>query len=259
MPQSENQYANPPIQEAVCEFRFPTGPNTWDLAFPGLIYHELRESFPRRIQPAQPDQVFSVAFGNPQQFMGGFHPGDPSQALKIWKEQSEDGAITIAPNRLSISNYRPYPGWAEFHSCIEKAYAAYRQVTGPTSIDRVGLRYINLIDFGTRGIQLAQFFHYFPSIGASLPQSNQNVRMSAEFGYQGGRDIARLQLATRPGPDNDSIVVQLDIDYFLVAPGTMDLDQMADWLEDAHTAIGSLFRGSITADTELMFKGQENV
>ena len=255
MPEAENQYAKPPIQEAVCEFRFPVGPVTWDLAFPGLIYNQLSDSFPRRIQPEQPQQIFSVAVGNPQQMMGGFHPGDPSQALRIWKEGPDDGVITIAPYRLSISNYRPYPGWPEFKNYIDQAYAAYRQVAQPASVERVGLRYINLIDFGTSGITLGQFFHYFPNIGGSLPQNNQNVRMSAEFAYQQGRDIARLQLATMPGPNTNSIAVHLDIDYFLVTPGTVGLDQVAEWLEDAHTTIRDLFEGSITEQTQQMFQG----
>jgi uncharacterized protein (TIGR04255 family) len=255
MEQSNYQYPNAPIQEAVCEFRFPAGQKAWDLAFPGLIYNELRDSFPRRIQPEQPQQVFSVAFSNPQQFLGGFPPGDPSQSLRFWKEDSEDGVVTIAPNRISISHYRPYPGWAEFYNSIQKAYSAYLDIAQPRSIERVGLRYLNLIDFGTPGIQLAKFFSYFPQIGESLPQNNQNVRISVEFPYQNVRDIARLQLTTRPGPNQDSIAVQLDIDYFLVIAGTIGLDQMREWLGHAHTAIGELFEGSITEEARHMFRG----
>lgn len=255
MEQSKNPYPYPPIQEAVCELRFPAGPNTWDLVFPGLIYSELRESFPRRIQQEQPEQVFSVSFGNPQQFLGGFHPGDPSQAMKIWKQDSEDGAITIAPNRLSISNYPPYPGWEDFHSSIEKAYAAYRSIAAPGSIERVGLRYINVLNFGTNAISPAAFFNYYPNIGESLPQANQNIRMSVEFAYQDLRDIARLQLATRPGSTDNSIAVQLDIDYFLVISGSIGLEQIGEWLHEAHSAIVDLFEGSITEQTREMFRG----
>ena len=161
----------------------------------------------------------------------------------------------IAPNRLSISNYPPYPGWEEFHSSIEKAYAAYRSIVAPGSIERVGLRYINVINFGTNAISPPEFFNYYPNIGASLPQDNQNVRMSVEFACQDFRDIARLQLSTRPGSTANSLAVQLDIDYFLVISGSIGLEQIEEWLHEAHSAIGELFEGSITDKTREMFRG----
>ena len=73
----------------------------------------------------------------------------------------------IAPNRLSISNYPPYPGWENFCSSIERAYAAYRLIAVPSSIERIGLRYINLINFGINAISQADFFNYYPNIGNS--------------------------------------------------------------------------------------------
>ena len=255
MEQSNRQYTNSPIHEAVCEFRFPPGPDTWNLAFPGLIYNELKESFPRRIQQEQPQQVFSFSFGNPQQLLGGLHPGDPSQSLGFWKEDKEDGAITISPNQIGISNYRPYPGWEQFHSTIKQAYDAYLRIAEPRLLDRVGLRYINVIEFEAEPISLPEFFYYFPNFGPSLPRLNQNLRMSVDFSYHDNRDIARLQLAIVPGENPNPIAVSLDIDYFFVIPGSVQFEDIEEWLSQAHAAIGSLFEGSITDRARAMFGG----
>ena len=46
------RYKNPPIVEALCEFRFdPDSP--WDLAMPGLVYERVRDTFPKRRQAKQ--------------------------------------------------------------------------------------------------------------------------------------------------------------------------------------------------------------
>src|SRR2546425_12443479 len=43
------QYLNPPLVEAVCEFRFL--PDTqWDLTIPGLMYEKIQDRFPHKEQ-----------------------------------------------------------------------------------------------------------------------------------------------------------------------------------------------------------------
>ncbi len=247
------QYPNSPIREAVCEFRFPQGPETWDLSFPGLIYNELKGTFPRRIQQEQPQQMLSFSFGNPQLMPGGFNPADPSQTLMFWKEDTEDGAITIAPNRIGISHYQPYPGWEKFSSIINEAYAAFLKIVQPRSIDRLGLRYINTIEFDTEVVMLPTYFNYFPNFGDALPDLNLNVRMSADFAYNDKRDVARLQLLTVPGQSQNSIAVNLDIDYFLVLPGSVPITDVQEWLSQAHAGVGLIFEGCITDHSREMF------
>lgn len=253
MQQPNRQYTNPPIREAVCEFRFPHGPDSWDLSFPGLIYNELRESFPRRIQPEQPQQTFTFAFGNPQQMLGGFNPADPSQTLQFWKADSTDGVITIAPNRIAISHYRPYPGWEAFQSIIQKAHEAFLKIAQPRSIDRIGLRYLNAIEFQSQSITLPNYFTHYPTFGQGLPQRNLNVRMSTDFAFHDNRDVARLQLSTIPGENPEFITVSLDIDYFSVIPGSVHLNQTEQWLNQAHDSVHSIFEGTITENARALF------
>ena len=55
------QYNNPPIETAVCEFRFPpTKP--WDLVVPGLMYTKLSNDFPIRL-PARRGQGVNIQLG----------------------------------------------------------------------------------------------------------------------------------------------------------------------------------------------------
>jgi uncharacterized protein (TIGR04255 family) len=48
------KYNNPPIIDAVCEFRF--GKDTdWDMTIPGVVYREIKTNFPHKEQHALQD------------------------------------------------------------------------------------------------------------------------------------------------------------------------------------------------------------
>lgn len=253
MQESTFQYPNPPVREATCEFRFQPGPEPWDLSFPGLVYNELRETFPRRIHTDLPQQVFSITMGNPHPQLAGVNPVDPFQSLQFWKSDRQDGVITVAQNRIAVSHYRPYPSWAVLRDIINQAYGAYVKVAEPQSIQRIGLRYINEIDFASPAVSLSEYFTYHPNLGPDLPKFNQNVKMSVDFVDDKHQDVVRLQLATGTGANPDSIAVVLDIDYFLLLPGAISLTSTEEWLDQAHSVINSVFEGSITDRARTMF------
>ncbi len=258
MSQSSQRYANPPLREAACEFRFQPGPEPWNLSYPGLIYSELREEFPRLVQTDAARQEFSTAFsnafGNLPERLGRSGPAVQPQSLSFWREEDEYGAITVSPDRLSISHYRPYPSWDAFLGVIRQAYGSYVNVAKPQTLQRIGLRFLNEIQFHTDAIALSDYFTYYPSFGPQLPQFNVNVKMSVDFEFDNYRDLARLQLATISGADGPSIAVSLDIDYFLRIPGAVPLTDTEDWLDKGHSRISTIFEGSITDRTRAILK-----
>jgi uncharacterized protein (TIGR04255 family) len=257
MPKSSQRYANPPLREAVCEFRFQQGHEPWNLSFPGLIYNELREEFPKRIQPTPPRQGFSISLGFSPGWTGGPGPAPEHQSLTFWREQSNDGAITVAPNQINISHYRPYPSWDAFLDIIRQAYNSYVNVAKPQGIQRVGLRYTNEIQFPTDSLTLSEYFTYHPNFGPELPQINLNVKMSSDFPFNNYRDLARLQLATITGVEGSSIAVSLDVDYFLLIPNAVPLKETEGWLNQAHGHISDIFEGSITDKTRTLLNTKE--
>ena len=111
----QRQYKNPPIKQAVCEFRF-LSEDAWDMAVPGLIYSDLKDDFPRRIPnivQAAGIRISSSPGAQPQissqvdeQFKQEI---SQLQGLRFWREETEDGVIVVAPNRLSVTQYPPYP------------------------------------------------------------------------------------------------------------------------------------------------------
>ena len=93
--QMRRQYQNPPLREAACEFIFQPG-TPWDLANPGLIFSELRDQFPRRIQaPPQPSLSFSVGPPLAAPPPGEIIPMAVQQDLRFWREGDDDGVIIV--------------------------------------------------------------------------------------------------------------------------------------------------------------------
>lgn len=142
------RYRNPPIEEALCEFRF-LADQDWDPTIPGKLYAELGEEY--RGKP-RGQKVMNVTL-NAQE-------GQPSrlsyeEGFAKTQLVTEDGKrqVGVGKDVLSVHMLRPYQdplhpkqsGWDEFQPRIDRALNAYWNVIRPKGVNRVGIRYINKI------------------------------------------------------------------------------------------------------------------
>lgn len=255
----QRQYRNPPIKEAVCEFRFKSI-DSWDMAVPGLIYAELQDEFPRRlpnIVQGTGIRITSGPEGQPQissevdeQFKQEI---SQLQGLRFWRQDSEDGLIVVAPNKLSVSQYPPYPSWVEFFPVIQRSFDAFCKIAQPKSLDRIGLRYINDVAFDAPRVDLEDYFEYYPYLGSNLPQDFNSLKMSTMIPFNDERDGLRLQISTLPEP---SVVVRLDLDYSLIEAGAVPLADALDWLKEAHDSLEKVFEGCLRDSVRSKFDGE---
>ncbi|MDE2060685.1 MAG: TIGR04255 family protein [candidate division NC10 bacterium] len=239
------KYKQPPIIEAVCEFRFESG-SPWDLAVPGLLYEKLRDSFPiRRPTKAFEATVAAGAEGIQQHVL----QRDQSRFLRT----DERALIQIGPHLLAINHLKPYPSWAVFRSMIRKALDAYREVADPKGFQRIGLRYINRFDFSDTRAQLERFFEFYPSVGQQLLDYTDFI-MGIQVPFEDGRDILRLQMTSAVPDKPDSVSVVLDLDYFLGRPGKVTFGDEFQWLEQAHSRIEATFEGCLKETLRQQFE-----
>ena len=238
------QYSNPPVEDAVCEFRFRST-DPWDLTVPGRIYALLEDQYPR-ILPVRMAGVTAIQLG-PQGVRIGAQPppGIMPPELRIWR-QEDTGEIVIAPYRLAVHQRKPYPSWALFLPIIQQALEAYRSAASPESIQRIGLRYTNKIRFdATEDLRLEDYFDFHPFLGDKLPSTISAMGMRVEFPFNNERDSLRLQLSSAQDGDAGQIVITLDIDYFLVQADSIPFDEVPVWLETAHDHVGNAFEGCL--------------
>ncbi len=239
------RYKQPPITEAVCEFRFdPSSP--WDLTIPGLVYDQLRESFPNKRQASVLESE-TASFGAQAQVK--VQASGRSQFLSA----DEKTIVSVGTNVLAVSRLEPYRGWQEFLPTIQHALDAYRKVSDPKGINRVGLRYVNQIHFSQPKVDLETFFNFYPFVGKKLPADFVRFVVGIETPASNGRDLLRLTMMTVPPAGETKFSVLLDLDYFLAQPASINLDEVQQWLDMAHGAVGATFEGCIRDSLRAQF------
>ena len=142
------RYKNPPIEEALCEFRFAPAPD-WDLTIPSKLQAALGDEYSGKPEEQKIVRVgLHVQEGKPAnlEYAKGF-----AKVQLVAKERTR--LVGVGPDTLSVHMLHPYQdtsnyqkgGWEEFEPRIEAALEAYRTVIESSCIDRIGVRYINKI------------------------------------------------------------------------------------------------------------------
>lgn len=240
------RYKNPPILEALCELWFePSVP--WDLTIPGLVYERVRGDFPKRRQVRAFETSVSAS---PEGVEQQVRTTDRMQFLR----EDERVLIQVGPDLLAINHLKPYPTWQEFLPLVQRGFDAYCESANPKGIRRIGLRYINRIEIPGLGIEMEDYFLFYPFVGPNLPQEHGPFIVGIQIPHESSRDVLRLQLANASTEMPDVIPVMLDLDYFLAKPGEVALAAVSEWLEIAHNHVEEAFEACITDLLRQMFE-----
>jgi uncharacterized protein (TIGR04255 family) len=242
------RYKKSPIIEAVCEVQFEEN-SSWDLAIPGLVYEKIRTKFPIRRQAAR----VTLGISTPEE-QGG--PQIGTVPIMQFLRKDEKALIQIGPNLLSVNILKPYPSWQKFLPSIKQGVKSYSAVVMPDSIHRIGLRYINQINFPGQNIKLEDYLEFRPFIGSNLPQDFGSFITGIQIPYENSRDILNLQLASLPnnGISADNAAIILSLDYVLLKPGEVALGEIFEWVEIAHSHIEEVFEASISETLRNLFE-----
>lgn len=242
-------YKNSPILEALCEFRFQPDPN-WDYTIPGRFYERVQAQFPDRKQ----ESLVAVEM---EPHEGGLHQRVKSPGIKMRFRRADGSALLqVAPNLLAVNQLKPYPDWTQFKSMILEAYSTYLQIGKPTGIERMGLRYINQIEIPDKEFDFERFFRVYPHFPAGYPESYGNLVVRAEFPFAAERETLILILASVRASANEGVRFVLDFDYGSSSFSDTIPEQIAEFLERAHTRIEEVFEASITDETRRLFGEQ---
>lgn len=242
----ERIYKNPPLAEALCEFQFiPNVP--WDLTIPGLIYGRIKDRFPRRKQQA------GLGIQLRPTEKGVEHKIEPAPPRVQFLNQGETVLVQLAPDLLVVNQLKPYPGWIKFKSLIIDTFNVYREIANPKGIKRIGLRYINIFEFTSKNLRLDEYFNYYPFIPETMPKALSSFLVRSEFPYSDEKEVLILQLASIIPRDPDLSSLVLDLDYAMIAPEYISLDDIEEWVEKAHDEIERTFETTINDKARDLF------
>jgi uncharacterized protein (TIGR04255 family) len=240
------RYQNPPLVEAVCEFRLTQDTN-WDMTIPGLLYEKVRNEFPHREQRLiQEIDLTQSPEGIQQQIR-------TSERILLFSE-NRNIFVQLGPRLIAINSVKPYPSWAGFKPKIEKAFDSLSNIIEVKGLQRIGLRYINRIEISGFHLKLEDYFQFYLFLGPQLPQELASFIAGGEFNFANGRDRCRVQLGSIPVSITDSFSVHLDIDYFLFQEKGVKMGEAIEWVDKAHDRVEEVFEGCINDRLREMFK-----
>jgi len=239
------KYKDPPIMEAICEFRLSSDTH-WDLTIPGLFYEKVKNDFPHR------EQRIIQEFESAQIPQGIQHVIRSSERVLMFAPDRKL-LLQLGPRLLVVNALKPYPTWENFKKRIELAWKVLQEVVEIKGLERIGLRYINRIEFPSQIVKLEEYFNFYPFVGKRLPERMVSFLTIVEFPYADDRDLCRVQIA-RAVDSREKLAVILDIDYFLIRPHAIEVPRGLMWVEEAHNRIEEVFEGCITDQLRVMFE-----
>jgi uncharacterized protein (TIGR04255 family) len=243
-------YRNPPIKEVICEFSF-WDHKDWDLTYTGLVYDQVKETFPNRRTRLHLQQ------SSEKDMATSFYPEMPVSELAQFWTDDETTLMQLGINYLSINRLEPYRSWEEFKPFIYAALHGYSEVIKPVMMLRLGLRYVNKIVVPDQAIYVNDYFLMYAPVPIIPNITHDDLRgttkvdsfsITMDIPTREDNDILRVRLSK--SEPNEFI---LDLDYFLRSHRILAIDSVDEWLENAHTSIESGFESVITERTRWLF------
>lgn len=250
---SLTSFLNPPLVEAVCEFRLPSDAK-WDITTPGLIFDKVRGlggGFPTK-EPRIARQVRLTEKD------GALNQEVKREERVLFYSPEKDKFIQVGDRIISVHHLKvTYRTWeASFEPIIKDVFKALSSIIETQTLQRIGLRYINRIELPAKS-DFEAFFKFKPSMSSDLKSSIKNVMIGCVFEFKDGQDGCRLQLADAPTNDKQNKAYILDIDYFLKKPQAVSSDKAMAWIAEAHNKVEDIFKKSITPKLEQRFGGAQ--
>lgn len=242
-------YKNPPIEEALIEFRFVPRPE-WDPTIPGKLHQHaaIKEQYPGT--PRQ-QKVFQANLQASPGQIPGFAVQEGIGRIQL---VNADGRrlLSIGTDVLTIHMLRPYEGWETFRPRIDTALSAYQEVADATSVTRIGVRYINKIVIADNNFELATYFRGGPVTSIEgMPEVLDEFMSRVGYQYPDGVKIL-LTHASLP-PEQGKAAFLLDIDAFTQLAPPLSIDKSMAVVDDLHDREGRVFEAMLTDKLRSVF------
>lgn len=242
-------YKNPPILEAVCEFRFELSDKASAKQI-STFYEKIKDSFP----VSKKGKVGSIELKvEPDKSSGKNQMTHKENFYEFdqYFSQDEKYSIQLDGGRVSIHRVKPYISWTDFFPLIKLVYGSYVKSFSPIKVLRIGLRYVNEIILPSEKFALQDYFN----INASLPffskEDQKSIFLGSVFEQEKGRDAIKIQFTEKQIKNVSEKAFVLDFDYFLANPPILS-NGVEKWIEEAHNKVERVFDGIISNKIKLL-------
>jgi uncharacterized protein (TIGR04255 family) len=239
------KYQRPPIQEAVCEIRF---------SMPSPLIKEEIERIQSTWTPEYPIQQM-VAEQSVELHLAVDRVDTKSTSVGnklITRSSDGKNLAQLGSNFLAVNRLNPYVGWEEsFRDTILARINEVQRVYTLKEMERVGLRYINKIDFPESNLCWTDWFVMALPVPGGLGERGGSFQF--HFERQLDSNVrAVINFLSLPSPPDSGTSVILDIDVFCYAK--QNISAIRAVLEEIHEPHHMLFEGYLLDKTRELFQ-----
>jgi uncharacterized protein (TIGR04255 family) len=169
--------------------------------------------------------------------------------------ESVDKLLIAQFNRdgFSFSRLKPYQTWGQFHQEGLRLWKLYNEIAQPSEIQRIGLRFINRIEFLQDKVELEDFLENPPKPPRGMEVPFAGFLHHNTLSIPGGYSINVIQTIQPPQEANAFWGVILDVDVSTTEP-IVKQDLIEQHLTKMRWLKNKVFFGSITPKTMELIK-----
>lgn len=228
------------IADAICEIRFDCTENREapEIVVGMLAGHPDWKQFRKRRLPEAdiPDQV---------------RRSDPNLIVRPLLELTSDTnsrKLLVGTHSISTIRSRPYPGWASVRSDIVEITDRVFSTLDEVSVFRVGLRYINVLESKTHGINSMHDLRFKVEISNKPLRNEVNLNYIVTDGeFRSTVRVATPEFVNNLSPANGIGVVDIDTESTSTDSFT-NPTRLQEWFASAHEFEKDIFFGLFDND-----------
>ncbi len=222
---NRRRYKNPPIEEAVSEFRFKPG-RDWDLTIPRKLQAKLSNEYAGKPQQGE---IVEVELGSQEGNPPNLRVHQKLARTQLVSKNSKR-MVGIGPDVLSIHMLHPYQnpsapktsGWDEFKPRISDALEAYWKVLKPTGVHGIGIRYINKIVVPKKSVKVEEYLRCALPTVSGLPNRLNSFMGRIDYAYEDGVRLVLSQGSVDAPTDHVGFLLDIDVIWEDIDPVTLD-------------------------------------
>ncbi|MGR3310872.1 MAG: TIGR04255 family protein [Candidatus Brocadiales bacterium] len=241
-------FPNAPIAEAILDIRVLL-PKEVDLAKLETFHDYIKERFPKK----QERISFKVDIELLPKGPGSLGTSNEPDGYRF---ESPDGEKIVQArlDGFTFNRLKPYENWEVFRSEAHELWDFYFQLTNPTKITRIALRYINRIEIPLPMKDFKEYILTTPEVAPKLPQALSHFFMQLEIPDPDTQATAIITQTMKKPTENQRLPLILDIDVFRKGNYIGNESKMWNEFEKLRTFKNDVFFNSITEKTKELFK-----
>lgn len=236
---SHPSFANPTIQEALCELHFarPEG-RDWNPQWFGELFRKAGDDYPNM----EPSETAEVGFGITPD--GAFVPQMRKMGVKtLYRHATRNHLIQLSDSTFTINELAPYEGWEVFQSDIKRGWDLLSATVAPSGLDRIGLRYINRIRRESADEPVSAWIAASDYVPQRVRSATSRFLSRLQLPVS---DDVRLIVTVAEQEENGQLSIVLDIDTVLFAQLPPEWEVIAQHTNELHERAWEVFESCMT-------------